>query len=86
MTVLQLQTETQIFAPSAGGGAAAMAAEFGVPFIGRLPIDPALLLACEEVGRYLRHTSLPLPSSRELSRANAAGEVVFGTERQFDGR
>jgi hypothetical protein len=29
-----------------------MATEFGVPFIGKLPIDPALLLACEEVGGY----------------------------------
>ena len=37
---------SQIFAPSTGG-AAAMAEEMGVPFIGSLPLDPGLLKACE---------------------------------------
>eukprot|EP00656_Telonema_subtile_P040786 TRINITY_DN45866_c0_g1_i1.p1 TRINITY_DN45866_c0_g1~~TRINITY_DN45866_c0_g1_i1.p1 ORF type:complete len:325 (+),score=90.01 TRINITY_DN45866_c0_g1_i1:144-1118(+) len=38
--------ESQIF-PSTTGGAAKMAAEMGVPFLGRLPLDPSLLKACE---------------------------------------
>jgi len=33
--------------PSAGGGAEAMAAAFGVPFFGRVPLDPEIVRACE---------------------------------------
>lgn len=39
-------TVTEIFAPS-GGGAPAMAASFGVPYAGKVPLDPRLLRACE---------------------------------------
>ncbi|KAL6045580.1 cytosolic Fe-S cluster assembly factor nbp35 [Balamuthia mandrillaris] len=41
------QTETQIFAPTTGGGER-MAKEFGVPFLGRIPLDPRLARACDE--------------------------------------
>lgn len=40
------ETKTDIF-PGAEGGAAAMAKEFGVPFLGSIPLDPQLLRACE---------------------------------------
>lgn len=33
--------------PATGGGAEAMAAEMGVPFLGRVPLDPALAVASE---------------------------------------
>jgi len=39
--------ESQIFAATTGG-AEKMAQDMGVPFLGRLPLDPALMKACEE--------------------------------------
>lgn len=45
-------TETLIFPPSTGGGAA-MAAEMAVPFLGRIPLDPALARACDSGLSYL---------------------------------
>ncbi len=41
------QTETKIFFPTTGG-AEKMCADMGVPFLGRIPIDPALARACDE--------------------------------------
>eukprot|EP01097_Dermamoeba_algensis_P008101 TRINITY_DN5269_c0_g1_i1.p1 TRINITY_DN5269_c0_g1~~TRINITY_DN5269_c0_g1_i1.p1 ORF type:complete len:338 (+),score=76.32 TRINITY_DN5269_c0_g1_i1:1-1014(+) len=43
--------ETQIFFPSTGG-AEKMANEMGVPFLGRIPIDPKLARACDEGWNY----------------------------------
>lgn len=40
-------TRTDIF-PPVTGGAAAMAAEMGVPFLGSVPLDPQLLRSCEK--------------------------------------
>jgi len=39
--------ESQIFMPTTGG-AEKMAQDMDVPFLGRLPLDPALMKACEE--------------------------------------
>jgi len=44
-------TNTQIFEPSSGG-AAAMCAEMGVPFLGSIPLDPYLMRACEQGRSY----------------------------------
>ena len=41
------KNETKIFFPSTGG-AEKMAEEMGVPFLGRIPIDPQLARACDE--------------------------------------
>ncbi len=49
---VRLQTETQIFAPTTGG-AEKMAADFGVPFLGRIPLDPQLARACDEGQSYV---------------------------------
>ena len=43
---------TDIF--SSGGGEA-MARQMGVPFLGRIPLDPALMQACEEGEPFVRH-------------------------------
>jgi hypothetical protein len=40
-------TSSQVFPPS-GEGPRGMAKQFGVPFLGALPIDPLLLQACEK--------------------------------------
>ncbi len=38
--------------PAARGGAEAMAAAFGAPFLGRVPLDPAIGRACEAGASY----------------------------------
>jgi len=42
----------QVFPPSSGGGEA-MAKNFNVPFLGRLPLDDKLTQACEEGASFL---------------------------------
>jgi len=44
--LLELFAYSDVF-PSAGGGAEAMARSFGVPFFGRVPLDPEIVRACE---------------------------------------
>ena len=39
---------SEIFRASASGGAQAMASEFGVPYLGAIPLDPRLGRACEQ--------------------------------------
>jgi Mrp family chromosome partitioning ATPase len=41
------ETKSDIF-PPVSGGARAMAVEAGVPFLGSIPIDPHLLISCEQ--------------------------------------
>ena len=45
-------TTSQIF-PAAGEGPEGMASAFGVPFLGKLPLDPRLLSACETGEAYV---------------------------------
>ncbi|TMW55417.1 hypothetical protein Poli38472_013308 [Pythium oligandrum] len=45
--LLDLSVQMQVFPPAAGGGEA-MAKSFGVPFLGRLPLDDKMTSACEE--------------------------------------
>lgn len=45
-------TKSEIF-PAAGEGPSGMASEFGVPFLGALPIDPLLLSSCESGEAYV---------------------------------
>ena len=44
--VLGLLAAADVF-PRAKGGAEAMASAFGVPFLGRVPLDPSITRACE---------------------------------------
>jgi len=45
--VLSMVAATDVF-PSSGGGPRGMAEKFNVPYLGKLPLDPNLLKACEE--------------------------------------
>jgi len=45
--VLSMIAAADVF-PSSGGGPRGMAEKFNVPFLGKLPLDPNLLKACEE--------------------------------------
>ena len=44
--------QVQVF-PSASGGGEAMARAFGVPFLGRLPLDQKMTHSCEEGKSFL---------------------------------
>ena len=68
---------TDVFHPS-GGGAAAMAADMGVPFLGRVPLDAALSRAAEE-GRSAFATDAsdaPATNSSRLANGGAATNVA----------
>jgi Mrp family chromosome partitioning ATPase len=47
------QTRTEIFPPTTGGGEQ-MARQMGVPFLGRVPLDPRLARACDEGKSYFQ--------------------------------
>ena len=51
MTVA-LQKESQIFPPTTGG-AAKMAADMRVPFLGKVPLDPRIGRCCDEGKSFL---------------------------------
>ena len=61
---------TDVFHPS-GGGAAAMAADMGVPFLGRVPLDAALSRAAEEG----RSAFAPAPSNGVSTTQPAVGHA-----------
>jgi Mrp family chromosome partitioning ATPase len=66
-----LQIATHVFsAQEGGGGAAAMAQQFSVPFLGRVPMDPALAAACDDGVGYL--------SAEAEAAAAADGSSVAG--------
>jgi Mrp family chromosome partitioning ATPase len=46
------KTETQIF-PSTSGGGEQLAKDMGVPFLGKIPLDPKIARACDEGEFYL---------------------------------
>ena len=57
--------ESQIFAPTTGG-AEAMAKEMDVPFLGKLPLDPALMKACEEGKSFFQEAQEGSPTVASL--------------------
>ena len=66
-----LRIATHVFsALEGGGGAAAMAQQFSVPFLGRVPMDPALAAACDDGVGYL--------SAEAEAAATADGSSVAG--------
>lgn len=70
-------TKSDIF-PAAGSGPAGMAAQYGVPFLGALPVDPLLLSSCEAGEAYVtKH-----PDARGVAPFLA---VVTGVVRQIEG-
>ena len=82
---------TDVFHPT-GGGAAAMAADMGVPFLGRIPLDAALSRAGEE-GRSafaegnISGTTLPLAAGHHdgVSSSivqNGNGHAMNGSRRK----
>ena len=57
------------------GGAAKMAAEFGVPYVGKLPMDPALGLAGER-GVAVGDVAKAGPAARALPGAPPAASAM----------
>ncbi|KAL1499680.1 hypothetical protein AB1Y20_011877 [Prymnesium parvum] len=68
--VLELIATADIF-PRASGGAEEMARKFGVPFLGRVPLDPSITIACEQGSSYAA-------SARRLGRNNLLQPLVDG--------
>lgn len=61
--VLSMVAAADVF-PSSGGGPRGMAEKFGVPYLGKLPLDPNLLKACEEGTSFVdKYPSSPATSS-----------------------
>ena len=77
---------TDIFAaadgPGGSAGAAAMAAAFGVPLLGSLPLDPALTQACETGGEYGGEAA---PSSSTAAGRAAFAQVVAAMRTAVEG-
>lgn len=64
--VLSMIATTDVF-PSSGGGPRGMAEKFSVPYLGKLPLDPNLLKACEDGTSFVDK----YPSSPATSPLNA---------------
>ena len=64
--VLSMIATTDVF-PSSGGGPLGMAEKFSVPYLGKLPLDPNLLKACEDGTSFVDK----YPSSPATSPLNA---------------
>lgn len=62
----QLDASLAVFAPH-GGGPKAMAENFGVPFLGAIPLDPLLLAACEK-GQSFVDTCPDAPAARPFAK------------------
>ncbi len=52
MSCFPIQHESQIFPPTTGG-AIKMAADMGVPFLGKLPLDPRIGWCCDRGKSFL---------------------------------
>ena len=77
-----LWAHTQVFSPEGGGGEA-LASACGVPFLGRVPMDPALGAACEigasvfgDIDDILDGVKAP-PASASASASATAMESIF---------
>jgi Mrp family chromosome partitioning ATPase len=73
---------TDVFFPSSGG-AEKMCAEMNVPYLGRIPLDPAIS-RCGELGRSVFHESPEAPGVVALRRLvssirTAVGDVTVGS-------
>ncbi|KAL0487527.1 cytosolic Fe-S cluster assembly factor nubp1 [Acrasis kona] len=59
------KNETKIFKPSKSGGGEKLAEQFGVPFLGRIPLDPRVMNACEN-GKSIIEEMPDSPASQAL--------------------
>ncbi|CAM9366802.1 unnamed protein product [Chrysoparadoxa australica] len=69
--LMQYLVASDVF-PAAGAGPAGMAAKFGVPYLGHIPLDPNLLSACEQVC---------LGNTPTSSKANSTCGIGYGSRQ-----
>ena len=74
------KTETQIFPPTTGGGEK-MASDFGIPFLGRLPLDPRIGKCCDEGKSFL--TEVP-ESPATIAYKNIIERIILSIEKHQD--
>lgn len=79
--VQELLAETEVF-HAEGGGASAMAREMAVPFLGRIPLDPALSRAAEEGCSAIAGASASVPALQGIIQQllGACGEETRGSQ------
>jgi len=80
--VLSMSVKVDVFAPS-NGGPQKMAANFNVPFLGSLPLDPNLLKSCENGQCFVEHysdSSATKPLNHIVDRLIEALPVVLEEE------
>ena len=61
--LLEMFVHTEVFKPY-GGGPKAMAEKYGIPNLGKLPLDPGLMTACEVSACQTRQGKLQLWKAR----------------------
>jgi Mrp family chromosome partitioning ATPase len=59
------KNESQIFRPHKGGGGEKLAQDFGVPLLGKIPLDPRVMSACE-TGKSIIEQVPESPASQAL--------------------
>jgi hypothetical protein len=79
-----LVAHTDVFSPTAGG-AQAMAADMGVPFLGRIPLDPALSLAGEGGSSIFAEGADAVVAARPALQAIVDALVEATSARPADG-
>ena len=76
--LLALTAVAHIFPPGSKGGVQGMAEQFGVPFLGRVPLDPRITQACEAGSSYTANvriaggSNLLRPIVQKLRQSEAA--------------
>jgi Flp pilus assembly CpaE family ATPase len=75
--------ESEVF-PAFGSGPQGMAAAFSVPYLGKVPLDPNLLRACEE-GVAVADKAPSSPSVAALQRIVTGAFVLSGGSGESGG-
>lgn len=76
---------TEVF-PTAGAGPRGMAADFGVPYLGALPLDPQLLAACESGRAYVAQEPQPHGVPAFLAVVEGVVKAVEGEAATLGGK
>ncbi|XP_059622319.1 cytosolic Fe-S cluster assembly factor NUBP1 homolog [Phlebotomus argentipes] len=71
-------TKQSIIFPPTSGGAEKMAQDMGIPFLGRIPLDPTLAKCCDQGKDFLAEH----PSSAAVKTADEVTQKIF---RHFEG-
>jgi hypothetical protein len=77
--------ESQIFRVKEGGGAEVMAKEMGIPYLGKLPLDPRIARASDEGRSLLDETPLSIAAAAYIEVAKRVRDFCGEGERAAGG-